>query len=53
MKIYKIKLTEGMAKQVIDDNKTFTTENEAYIHGIARYGSASENQLCGWSIEEV
>ena len=42
-----------MAKQVDDDNLTFMTENEAHIHGIARYGSASENQPCGWSIKEI
>lgn len=41
-----------MAKQVVDDNKTFTTEKKAYLHGIKRYGSSGYNDAkCGWSIE--
>ena len=42
-----------MAKQIKDDNKTFRTKQIAYAHGDARYGSANEDQPCGWSVEEV
>ena len=42
-----------MEKQVIDDNKTFTTEKKAHLHGIERFGSAGEGQPCGWSVIKV
>ena len=51
--MYKLKLSALMTQQVIDDNKTFTTEKKAYIHGIERYGSSGENHKYGWSVEHV
>ena len=43
-----------MAKQVVDDNKTFTTEDQAMRHGTERYGSGGYlDTRCGWDVEEV
>ena len=49
--MYKLKLSDCMAKQVEDDNKTFKTEKKAYTHGIERFGSGGYNAICGWSVE--
>ena len=42
-----------MAKRVEDDNKTFKSRSDAYIHGIIRYEPGNYDIQCGWSIEKI